>query len=191
MNGDDPFQHLESFNIWPWYQRWTKKWIITKLLSTFSPWSEVFCKQKWVFPTMTMVNMLPSMTGWFETLGKARKRSQFSRGDWLMKAMLGPVFRLPKKKQSWKLTEEKGGHVVGLLVANVFLVECLWLCVTFCTLNSCHFLYANFVGHYRGGNHVIYPQDVHNSGWRIKEVKEVQGTTLVRGLSILVLPLSS
>ena len=28
--------------------------------------------------------------------------------------------------------------------------------------------------------------NVHNSGWRIKEVKEVKGTTVVRGLSILV-----
>ena len=63
-----------------------------------------------------------------------------------------------QKKQSWKLTEEKGGHVVGLLVANVFLVECLWLCVTFCTLNSCHFLYANFVGHYRRGIMLYTPR---------------------------------
>lgn len=97
-----------------------------------------FFEKKWVFPTMIMVNRLPSMTGWFETLGKARKRSQFSRGDWLMKAMLGPVFWLPKK-HPLEANRGEGGHVVGRLVDFVFLVECCGRRVTFCLLNSCHF----------------------------------------------------
>ena len=133
-----------------------------------------------------MVNMLPSMTGWFETLGKARKRSQFSRGDWLMKAMLGPVFRLPKKKQSWKLTEEKGGHVVGLLVDFcVFLLNAWTSCVTFCLLNSCHF-YMPILLVIIGGESCYPPMMFIILVGESKKSRELLWLGVYHGLSILV-----
>ncbi|CAK9088884.1 unnamed protein product [Durusdinium trenchii] len=42
-----------------------------------------------------------------EVIKKARTRSQFTRGDWLMKAMLGPI---SAKFDAWDETGKKQAH---------------------------------------------------------------------------------